>query len=244
MEVGAFRRLFPLRFHEHHLLESIRSDARKLRKATDTTLALGAVVFTDGSALAKIGCTSDVFVYTMLAAIKMEVMTPTTESPDKGCIVIDFHIPPICSPIVRPGRPADVAPVISKYSGMINFKELSLVSGKAAWMAYLVMETFILFLQEIYCLDVDGALFDAALLAVVVAFSHSPLIPTFHLPLNFCLAMQIPIVSLNDDRRVVVSEEDGGKLKNELINKGKRQLKLKLYCINTTKSERTLESFE
>ncbi|KAI7998046.1 Exosome complex component RRP43 [Camellia lanceoleosa] len=138
MKVDAFRRLFPLRFHERHLLESVQLDARKLGKARDTTLALGAVASADGSALAKIDCTYFVFVQTTLAAIKMEVMTPTIESPDEGCIIIDFHMPPICSPIVRPGRPVDATPVISKYSGMINFKELSLVSGKAAWMAYLM----------------------------------------------------------------------------------------------------------
>ncbi|CAL5362798.1 unnamed protein product [Camellia sinensis] len=109
MKVDAFRRLFPLHFHERHLLESVRPDARKLGKARDTTLALGAVASADGLALAKIGCT------TTLAAIKMEVMTPTIESPDEGCIVIDFHVPPICSPIVRPGRPVDAAPVISKF---------------------------------------------------------------------------------------------------------------------------------
>ncbi|CAL5351942.1 unnamed protein product [Camellia sinensis] len=206
MKVDAFRRLFPLRFHERHLLESTHPDARKLRKARDTTLALGGVAFADGSALAKIGCT------TMLAAIKMEVMTPTTESPDEGCIAIDFHMHPICSPLVRPGKPADTSPVISKQlsdtilscgcsSGMIYFKELSLVSGKSAWMAYL----------DVYCLDVDGALFDTALLAPVAAFSH----------------LQILVVSLNDDGRViVVSEEDGGKLKCEPVNKGKRKLKL------------------
>ncbi|XP_058182388.1 uncharacterized protein LOC131300515 [Rhododendron vialii] len=202
MEVDAFRRLFPLRFHERHLQESIRPDARPLGKARDTSVALGAVASADGSALAKIGCT------TMLAAIKMEVMTPTTESADEGCIAIDFHMPPICSPIVRPGRPAEAAPVISKQlsdtilsSGMINLKELSLVSGKAAWMAYL----------DIYCLDADGALFDAALLSAVAAFSH----------------LQIPVVSLNDDGRVVVvSNEEGEKLEKEPVNKEKRKLKL------------------
>ncbi|CAK9182299.1 unnamed protein product [Ilex paraguariensis] len=203
MEVDAFRRLFPLRFHERHLLESIRPDARMLGKARDTTLALGAVASADGSALAKIGCT------TMLAAIKMEVMTPTAESPDMGCIAIDFHMPPICSPTVRPGRPAEAAPVVSKQlsdtilsSGMINLKDLSLVRGKASWMAYL----------DIYCLDADGALFDAALLSAVAAFSN----------------LQIPIVALNDDGRVVVvsEENEGGKLKKEPVNKEKRKLKL------------------
>ncbi|XP_027073311.1 uncharacterized protein [Coffea arabica] len=203
MEVDAFRRLFPLCFHERHLLKSIRPDGRTLGKARDTIISLGAVTSANGSALTKIGCT------TMLAAIKLEVMTPTVESPDEGCIAIDFHMPPICSPIVRPGRPADAAPVVAKQlsdtilsSGMIDLKELSLVSGKAAWMAYL----------DIYCLDADGSLFDAALLSAVAAFSH----------------LQIPVVSLNDEGRIVLVSEDngGGKLEKEPVNKEKRKLKL------------------
>ncbi|XP_027076724.1 uncharacterized protein [Coffea arabica] len=203
MEVDAFRHLFPLRFHERHLLKSIRPDGRTLGKARDTIISLGAVTSANGSALTKIGCT------TMLAAIKLEVITPTVESPDEGCIAIDFHMPPICSPIVRPGRPADAAPVVAKQlsdtilsSGMIDLKELSLVSGKAAWMAYL----------DIYCLDAEGSLFDAALLSAVAAFSH----------------LQIPVVSLNDEGRIVLISEDngGGKLEKEPVNKEKRKLKL------------------
>ncbi|CAI9099935.1 OLC1v1036833C1 [Oldenlandia corymbosa var. corymbosa] len=203
MEVDAFRRLFPLRFHERHLLESIRPDGRSLGKARDTTIALGAVTSANGSALTKIGCT------TMLAAVKLEVMTPTQESPDEGCIAVDFHMPPICSPAVRPGRPSEVAPVVAKQlsdvilsSGMINLKDLSLVSGKAAWMAYL----------DIYCLDADGSLFDAALLSAVAAFSH----------------LQIPVVSLSDEGRIVLVPEGngGGKFEKEPVNKEKRKLKL------------------
>lgn len=41
MDVDAFRRLFPLRFYERHLVESLRPDARPLGRARDTTLALG-----------------------------------------------------------------------------------------------------------------------------------------------------------------------------------------------------------
>lgn len=41
MELDAYRRLFPLRFHEKHLLESIRPDGRPLGRARDTTLSLG-----------------------------------------------------------------------------------------------------------------------------------------------------------------------------------------------------------
>ncbi|XP_077240622.1 3'-5'-exoribonuclease family protein [Tasmannia lanceolata] len=200
MEVDAYRRLFPLRFYERHLKESVRPDARPLGQARDTTVALGAVASADGSAMVKIGCT------TMLAGIKLEVMTPSLESPDEGCIAIEFHMPPICSPIVRPGRPAEVVPVISKQlsdvissSEMVNLKELSLVSGKAAWMAYL----------DIYCLDADGSLFDAALLSAVAALSH----------------LQIPLVSLNDDGRVVTVSGEGKSVK-EVVNKERRKLTL------------------
>ncbi|KAK9104353.1 hypothetical protein Scep_021197 [Stephania cephalantha] len=206
IEVDAFRRLFPLRFYERHLSESVRPDARPLNKARDTSVALGAVSSADGSALVKIGHT------TMLAAIKVEVMTPSLDSPDEGCLGIEFNMPPICSPSVRPGQTAELAPVISKQlsdsilsSGMINLKELSLISGKAAWMLYL----------DVYCLDADGALFDAALLAAVAALSH----------------LRIPVVSVNDDGRVVAmaGEHVEGKSVREPINREKR--KLTFSCI-------------
>lgn len=137
MEVEAYRRLFPLPYYERHLAESVRPDARPLARSRDTTVAVGAVASADGSSLVKVGDT------TMLAAIKLEVMTPAADSPDQGslgcikrsssffflflgfkkkeliviCVFwlgIEFHMPPICSPLVRPGRPAEVAPVISK----------------------------------------------------------------------------------------------------------------------------------
>ena len=41
MEVDAFRRLFPLRFFERHLSESLRPDGRPLGKARDTIVNLG-----------------------------------------------------------------------------------------------------------------------------------------------------------------------------------------------------------
>ncbi|KAG4954257.1 hypothetical protein AAZX31_14G130700 [Glycine max] len=206
MEVDAFRRLFPLRYFERHLAESIRPDGRPLGKARETSIFLGAVASANGSALVKIGST------TMLTAIKMEVMTPSLESPDEGCLAIDFHMPPICSPIVRPGRPAEASPVVSKQlsdtissSRMIDLKELSLVGGKAAWMAYL----------DIYCLDADGALFDAALISAVAALSH----------------LQIPAVAMNDDGKIVlVSGEDGQKP----VNKEKRKLTLRSIPFSLT----------
>lgn len=40
---------------------------------------------------------------------------------------IDFHMPPICSPIVRPGRPAEAAPVISKQLSDTILRHVSMI---------------------------------------------------------------------------------------------------------------------
>ncbi|KAF6140738.1 hypothetical protein GIB67_035165 [Kingdonia uniflora] len=71
-------------------------------------------------------------------------------------------------------------------------------------------------LQDVYCLNADGALFDAALLSTISALSH----------------LNIPAVSVNDDGRVVTmpgEQEGSGKIVNEPFNKEKR--KLTLSCI-------------
>ncbi|ONK58767.1 uncharacterized protein A4U43_C09F16440 [Asparagus officinalis] len=202
MEVEAYRRLFPLPYYERHLAESVRPTPAS-RPIPDTTVAVAPSPPPTGPPSSKVGDT------TMLAAIKLEVMTPGAESPDQGSLGIEFHMPPICSPLVRPGRPAEVAPVISKQisdvvmsSGVIDLKELSLINGKAAWMAYL----------DIYCLNADGSLFDAALLSAIAAFSN----------------LQIPLVSVNEDGRVIaVSGKLQEESKLELVNKEKRKLSLR-----------------
>uniref|UniRef100_A0A7N0UHP0 Exoribonuclease phosphorolytic domain-containing protein n=1 Tax=Kalanchoe fedtschenkoi TaxID=63787 RepID=A0A7N0UHP0_KALFE len=181
IEVNAFRRLFSLfastnGYQPGTGFEQFLTEYKLVAKYFGPR----AVRSSDGSALVKIGST------TMLAAIMMEVMIPLTEFLDGDCIAIEFHMPPICFPLVRPGRPAGTR---------------ALISGKAGWMAYL----------DVYCLDVDGVLFDAALLSAVAALSH----------------LRIPQVFLNDDGRiVVVSEEGEGKIDKELVNKEKRELNL------------------
>ncbi|AQK51480.1 3'-5'-exoribonuclease family protein [Zea mays] len=120
MEVEAYRRLFPVAFLERHLGESVRIDARRLREARTTTVALGAVSSAHGSALVRVGDTA------MLASVKLEVMSPSAEYPDEGSVSVEFHMPPICSPLVRPGRSAEVAPVISKALEDVLMRFLSL----------------------------------------------------------------------------------------------------------------------
>ncbi|KAK2645503.1 hypothetical protein Ddye_020698 [Dipteronia dyeriana] len=98
-------------------------------------------------------------------------------------------------------------------NGVSNKKlgvELSLVSGKAAWMAYL----------DIYCLDADGALFDAAFLSAVAAFPH----------------LQIPVVSLGFDGKIVIMSEEQREENSETkpVNNEKRKLTLSTIPFSLT----------
>ena len=42
---------------------------------------------------------------------------------------INFHMPPICSPIVTPGRPAEIAPVVSKQLSDTISRHVIIFSG-------------------------------------------------------------------------------------------------------------------
>ncbi|CAK9158838.1 unnamed protein product [Ilex paraguariensis] len=175
MEVDAFRRLFPLRFHERHLLESVRPDGMEgyWEKLEVQQWPL-----------------------TMLAAIKMEVMTPTVDSQDEGYIALASSLAYFLLLFFL-----DIQPQMfwhDQYEGIIT----------GQWESYLDGLTG----NDIYCLDADGALLDTALLSAVAAFSN----------------LQIPVVALNDDGRIVVmsEENEGGKLEKKPVNKEKRKLKL------------------
>lgn len=74
-------------------------------------------------------------------------------------------------------------------------------------------------MQDIYCLNADGSLFDAALLSAIAAFSH----------------LQIPLVSVNEDGRVIaVSGKLEGESKLELVNREKRKLSLRSIPFSLT----------
>ncbi|KAG0600530.1 hypothetical protein M758_11G041500 [Ceratodon purpureus] len=196
MEVEAFKRLYPLQFYERYLDQSVRPDGRPLNRARPTSVNLGAIPTAEGSALVKIGHT------TMLAGVKLEVVVPSTTAPDQGQLAVDFQMPTICSPLVRPGRPAEVAWSVSEQlsnalssSNFVNLQQLCIVPGKAAWIAYV----------DVYCLDADGSLLDAALLAAVAALTH----------------LQLPAVKVTEAGRVVplTSQNVDGDQEEEISEK-------------------------
>ncbi|CAI5506128.1 unnamed protein product [Closterium sp. Naga37s-1] len=154
----------------------------------------------------------------MVAAIKVEVMSPSDDQPTAGALLVSCDLPPICSAAVRPGRPPDMAHTISHHltslltsAACVDLTHLCIVPGKAAWAIWLhpsahpSLSTPHPFThlahslprpchpshpstppawQDIVCIDADGALFDAALLAALAALSSRTLLSS---PLFFPL---------------------------------------------------------
>ncbi|KAF8776412.1 hypothetical protein HU200_003531 [Digitaria exilis] len=82
----------------------------------------------------------------------------------------------------------------------VEFEGALFDQWKASWLAYL----------DIYCLNADGSLFDAALISAVAAFTH----------------LETPLVSVGDDGRVFTVGGNEGKTKFEFVNREKRKLTL------------------
>ncbi|CAI5463801.1 unnamed protein product [Closterium sp. Yama58-4] len=162
LDADALRRLYPEAFWAPFLAEGMRPDGRPIGQARGVSIGLGTVTNADASALVKLGDTA------MVAAIKVEVMAPSDDRPTAGALLVSCDLPPICSAAVRPGRPPDMAHTISHHltslltsAACVDLTHLCIVPGKAAWAIWL----------DIVCIDADGALFDAALLAALAALS-------------------------------------------------------------------------
>ncbi|KAK3248413.1 hypothetical protein CYMTET_42120 [Cymbomonas tetramitiformis] len=162
LDAEAYRKIYPAEFYKKFLDEKVRPDGRPLGRCRATSVAAGAVSKADGSALVKIGNT------TMIAGVKLEIMRPTDDASDVGTVEVTVEMPPLCSASVRSGRPTEEAQSASQrisevltHPAVFDLTQLCIAKGQAAWVAYL----------DIFCLDADGNIFDAALLAAVAALS-------------------------------------------------------------------------
>ena len=156
MEAAAYKRLYPHEYYEKFVREGARPDGRPLGRARPVSVARGVVSTADGSTLAKIGRT------TALAAVKLELVTPELDAPDEGGLDVTVELPPMCSAAARPGRPSEEAAYCSRRiadalrdAKVVDPKRLCVDEGRFAWRARL----------DVYVLDHDGCVLDAAILA-------------------------------------------------------------------------------
>jgi len=179
MEIEAFRKLHPAEFYRKFLVHSVRPDGRNLSKARKTTITAGSVKTACGSSFVKIGNTS------VSAGVKAECglappTTPGSESTDdthSSHIYVNVELTPLCSPNFKPGKPSELSQYIATILNRlvrttdlvdesvlrIEDKEEQSKERKAmVWYLYV----------DMYCLDYDGNVFDACLIALLSALAN------------------------------------------------------------------------
>lgn len=152
--------------HILHLLEKegMRIDRRKPLEYRPISIEKGMYKNAEGSALARVGKTK------VLAGVKMSVGEPFPDSPDEGILITNTEFAPLASKEFEPGPPSyeaiEVARVIDRgirESGAINFSNLCIEGGEKVWKVSL----------DLYVLDHDGNLIDAAGLAAISALVNA-----------------------------------------------------------------------
>jgi len=158
----------PVEYYKKFLEQDVRPDGRELGEVRPTVLSVGSISSADGSALVKLGNT------TVVCGIKAELTTPKSESPEHGFLVPNVDLPPLCSPKFKPGPPCEQAQAacvfmdkLVKNSNCIDLQTLCIEKGKYVWVLYC----------DLMCLDYDGNLLDACVVALLAALRNL-LLPT------------------------------------------------------------------
>lgn len=163
------------------LSQGRRVDGRGLKDYRPISIEVGVAGKADGSASVRIGDT-----YVMVG-VKVEIGSPFSDTPDEGVLMVNAEFVPLASPSFEPGPPDENAIELARVvdrglrkSEAFNFKDLCIVPGKKVWMIWV----------DIYVLDYNGNLMDAAALAALAALMNT----------------KIPVVKV-DGEEVVLTDE-------------------------------------
>lgn len=142
------------------LIENKRFDGRNLLDFRKIEIETGLSKNAEGSCKVKFGDTE------VIAGVKIDVTTPYTDHEDEGTLITTAELLPLSSPNFELGPPKieaiEIARVVDRgirESGFIDFKKLCIKKGEKVY-AILV---------DIYPLNEDGNLIDAACLAAAMA---------------------------------------------------------------------------
>ena len=151
-------------FQKELISKGKREDGRGLTDYRDFSAEVGIIENGNGSARVKLGDTE------IIAGVKFSVGTPYPDSPDEGMFMVSMDLNPLSSPDYEPGPPKPAAIEISRVvdraireSKTLDFKDLSIVEGEAAWMCSI----------DIYPINADGNLYDAAVIAAYLALQDA-----------------------------------------------------------------------
>jgi exosome complex component RRP42 len=137
-----------------------RVDDRGTLDYRPTTITLGIIEKANGSAQVYLGKTK------VVAGVKIETGTPFEDTPNEGILTVNSEFVPIASPNFESGPPdensIELARVVDRgirESKAIDLKKLCIEAGKKVFMVFV----------DIYVLDHDGNLIDAAATAALGA---------------------------------------------------------------------------
>ncbi len=147
------------------LKDDFRLDGRKaLEYRKPIKVEYGVAKAAEGSARVTIGGTI------VMAGVKLEVLQPYPDSPDKGTIMVGAELLPLSNPAFELGPPQiqaiEIARIVDRgvrESKVLDFKKLCITEGEKCWVACI----------DICPINDEGNLFDASALAAIAALSDA-----------------------------------------------------------------------
>lgn len=137
-----------------------RFDKRSFLEYRPISFEVGVSEKAEGSATVEIGKTK------VIAGVKLDLAEPYPDSQDEGGLIVTAELLPMASEKFHPGPPSieaiEIARVIDRgirESGFIDLKKLCIKEGEKVWAVLL----------DIYIINDDGNLIDAAALASIAA---------------------------------------------------------------------------
>lgn len=155
-----YKEIHPVKYFRDYLQSDIRPDGRDIQGTRPLQLNVDSINAADGSATVKLGNTI------VICGVKAELSQPLATAPNVGYIVPNIELTSLCAPRFRPGPPSEEAQVMSRAlcdiienSGCLDLKQLCIVKEKLVWTLYC----------DVVCLNHDGCVLDAAVIAVIAA---------------------------------------------------------------------------
>lgn len=141
-----------------------RMDERGPESYRPIQIQIGLIEKANGSAQVSLGKTK------VLVGVKVETGEPFPDTPDEGVLTVNAELVPLASPSFEPGPPSEQAIELARVvdrgireSKALDIKSLVIQKGKKVQVVYV----------DIYILDHDGNLIDAAAMAALGALVNA-----------------------------------------------------------------------
>lgn len=146
--------------------ENKRFDGRKLLDLNNLEIEYNVSKKAEGSARVRLGKTE------VIVGVKLGTGEPYPDSPDKGNLMVSADLLPMASPRFESGPPKfnaiELPRVIDRMireSGMLDLSKLCIKKGERVWTLFI----------DIYPINDDGSLIDAAGIACIAALKNARL---------------------------------------------------------------------